>query len=191
MDEAGLDWRRWGWSMGKLGKRRGINTLSMDKDMNNLHREFARYRYSLEDSLNPFHGQGSETIKAQLPGLKARDLSRYILALEEITRLRPEWCAKLGWSGSCASRNELDVQAIAAFYRASNWMGNWIRRGWDWELLVWMNIVSQMPLEAFKAIVNNYIGNATDFNSNNLLPSLIAIFRMKVWFLMRQSESEL
>lgn len=145
-------------------------------------KEFAGYRYSLEDSLNPFHGLGSETIKSELSGLKTRDLSRYILALEEITRLRPNDAVNWAELGAAQAENELDVQAIAAYYRAVQLDGK-LSSAW---LGLGAACVNEYcvpdALQAFKSIVLNYLNDssaAVAFNNSdeNLLSNLISIFR--------------
>ena len=139
-------------------------------------KEFTRYRYSLEDSLNPFHGQGSETIKSELLGLKTRDLAKYILALEEITRLRPNDAQNWADLGAAQAENELDVQAIAAFYRAVQLDGK-LNSAWMGLGAACVNeYCVPDALEAFKTIAVNFLADSVSFN-DNLLSSLIAIFR--------------
>ena len=140
-------------------------------------KEFARYRYSLEDSLNPFHGLGSDAIKSELPGLKARDLSKYILALEEITRLRPNDAGNWAELGAAQAENELDVQAIAAFYRAVQLDGK-LNSAWMGLGAACVNeYCVPDALDAFKTIAMNYLGESMTFNADDLLSSLIAVFR--------------
>jgi tetratricopeptide (TPR) repeat protein len=136
-------------------------------------KQFAQYRYSLEDSLNPFHGLGSDVIKSELPSLKSRDLAKYILALEEITRLRPDDAENWMNLGLAQAENELDVQAIAAFYRAVQ-MDSKMNYAW---LGLGAACVNEYcvpdALDAFKTIVKNMnipIGDES-------VSHLIAIFR--------------
>lgn len=136
-------------------------------------KEYAQYRYSLEDALNPFHGLSSETIKSELPGLKSTDMGKYILALEEITRLRPDDAVNWMNLGMAQADNELDAQAIAAFYRAvqldpkmnSAWLG--LAAACVNEYCV------PDALDAFKTIALNY--NISPVETS--VPGLIAIFR--------------
>lgn len=140
-------------------------------------KEFAQYRYSIEDALNPFHGLGSETIRSELAGLKTRDLAKYILALEELTRLRPDDAGIWKDLGMAQADNELDAQAIAAFYRAvqcdpklnSAWMG------------LGAACVNEYcipdALDAFNTIAKNYLNDSFIIDQSNQLNNLIAIFR--------------
>lgn len=136
-------------------------------------KQFAQYRYSLEDSLNPFHGLTSDMIKSELPSLKARDLSKYILALEEITRLRPDDAENWMNLGMAQSENELDVQAIAAFYRSVQLDS---KRNSAWLGLA-ASCVNEYcvpdALDAFKTIAQNLNIHVGDASVSNL----IAIFR--------------
>lgn len=142
-------------------------------------REFANYRYSLEDALNPFHGLGSEAIKSELPELKLSDGARYILALEELTRLRPTDPEIWKNLGQAQAENELDVQAIGAFHRAvqldpkmnSAWLG--LGAGCVNEYCV------PDALEAFKNIAVNSEPSLT-IKSDDLLNNLISIFKGQV-----------
>ena len=136
-------------------------------------KEFAQYRYSLEDSLNPFHGLGSETIKSDIPSLKSRDLGKYILALEEITRLRPDDAVNWMNLGLAQAENELDVQAIAAFYRAVQ-LDSKINSAWLGLAAACVNeYCVPDALDAFKTIAQNY--NIPNVDAS--VPNLIAIFR--------------
>jgi hypothetical protein len=136
-------------------------------------KQFAQYRYSLEDSLNPFHGLGSDVIKSELPSLKSRDLAKYILALEEITRLRPDDAENWMNLGLAQAENELDVQAIAAFYRAVQ-MDSKMNYAWLGLAAACVNeYCVPDALDAFKTIVKNMnipIGDES-------VSHLIAIFR--------------
>jgi hypothetical protein len=141
-------------------------------------REYSNYRYSLEDSLNPFHGLNSAAISSQLPTLKSSSLSKYILALEELTRLRPEDAVNWMLLGLAQADNELDVQAISAHYRAVHL---------DSKLnLAWLGLGAACvneycipdALDAFKAIAFNFIPHFSfDSSQQSLLDSLIAVFR--------------
>lgn len=140
-------------------------------------REYARYRYSLGDSLNPFHGLGSETIKSQLPGLKTRDLAKYILALEEITRLRPDDAVNWAELGAAQAENELDVQAIAAYYRAVQLDGK-LNSAWMGLGAACVNeYCVPDALDAFKTIAINYLGDSVSIKADELLSDLIVVFR--------------
>lgn len=142
--------------------------------------QFAQYRYSLEDSLNPFHGMGSESIRSQLPELKGRDLRQYILALEEITRLRPDDAVNWMNLGAAQSENELDVQAIAAYYRATQ-LDPKLNAAWLGLAAACVNeYCVPDALDAFKRIASNFNeGLAFDYpnDSSALLSNLVAIFR--------------
>ena len=142
-------------------------------------KEFAQYRYSIQDALNPFHGLGSEAIKSDLSALKSRDLAKYILALEELTRLLPGDANIWQKLGIAQAENELDVQAIAAFYRAVKidpkmnvaWMG------------LGAACVNEYcipdALDAFKSIMVNHLGDSISIDQSTLLASLISVFRNK------------
>lgn len=142
-------------------------------------REFANYRYSLEDALNPFHGLGSEAIKSELSELKLSNGARYILALEELTRLRPTDPEIWINLGQAQAENELDVQAIGAFHRAvqldpkmnAAWLG--LGAGCVNEYCV------PDAMEAFKNIAVNY-EPSLKIKSDDLLNNLISIFKSQV-----------
>lgn len=141
-------------------------------------REFAQYRYSLEDSLNPFHGLGSESIRNQLPELKGRDLRKYILALEEITRLRPDDAVNWMNLGAAQAENELDVQAIAAYYRATQ-LNPKLNAAWLGLAAACVNeYCVPDALDAFKNIAINCSEELSfDSSDSSLLSKLVAVFR--------------
>lgn len=138
--------------------------------------EFGQYRYSLEDSLNPFHGIGSDAIRTELPELKASNLGKYILALEELTRLRPDDSVNWMNLATAQAENELDVQAIAAFQRSLQLdpKSNSALLGLGAACVNEYCVPD--ALEAFKSIAINF----TQLNIDsyvNLLQNLIGIFR--------------
>lgn len=79
-------------------------------------KQFSQYRFAAD---NPYLGQPADVIKRSLVEVLGRDLKDSILILEALCQIEPTNAENWTKLGQCQAENEVDVQAIAAFYRAS------------------------------------------------------------------------
>ena len=113
MHEAGLDqdpeddeWRRFD----KAWNEYEFNGLGYEGF---APKQFNQYRFTAS---NPYSGQASEYLNQLLPGKELKDT---ILVLEALCQLEPSNAGNWIRLGQAQSENEIDVQAIAAFYQAT------------------------------------------------------------------------
>lgn len=137
------------------------------------HKEFSQYTYSVEDAVNPFHGQSSQMIREQLTN--GKDLKTVLLALEELTRLKPDdptiWCEL----GQAQCDNEIDVQAIAAFSRSIQLDGTRSEAFIGLASACVNEFCIPDAISAFESILKNY--NIPTVEGENKLSYLIGVFR--------------